>query len=475
MTEGTPHNLRGGDRSAYLASDSMSGGNTYSGNNVEPTISEYENVFGPSGRDVKVDQERNKRRGRWHLPDILKGPNQYLTDRVDGLITDPKNSPYTTFILPYKQIDNPDGKIKWNVWSFDEGLASRVPYESAARTLTQSKRSFKGFPVRHGLALNLEHNFMMSEAGRRNFHNQLNQLIGSIQMTNDLDVHIALLLAPSYEKHMREKYILDTETPSQKCRQFVDVFGFMQKNVNALDILIEEAKARLRSWGADMPDFLLANSKLTFGLQMTPERTNYQTQGPEGIKRLKQGPEIDSYRGINIIHSRSFSMETGVPPRDVLRRRVRVAEYYRVQPSDANVGRSWEFYHEDRDTWFSMSFADLLRASLLPGHNSLDDDLLRQMATLKPEDITNTNSLRKTPELNVAANFFNDVNPRVEHIPVDLTAGAVKNDLFYAAGYRNPSTTNYPPAIIPAGSYNAAAVGTRLEWIKKGIVQYSQH
>ena len=213
MTEGTPHNLRGGDRSAYLASDSMSGGNTYSGNNVEPTISEYENVFGPSGRDVKVDQERNKRRGRWHLPDILKGPNQYLTDRVDGLITDPKNSPYTTFILPYKQIDNPDGKIKWNVWSFDEGLASRVPYESAARTLTQSKRSFKGFPVRHGLALNLEHNFMMSEAGRRNFHNQLNQLIGSIQMTNDLDVHIALLLAPSYEKHMREKYILDTETP----------------------------------------------------------------------------------------------------------------------------------------------------------------------------------------------------------------------------------------------------------------------
>lgn len=28
------------------------------------------------------------------------------------------------------------------------------------------------------------------------------QLVGSIQMTNDLDVHIALLQAPSYQKQM---------------------------------------------------------------------------------------------------------------------------------------------------------------------------------------------------------------------------------------------------------------------------------
>lgn len=32
--------------------------------------------------------------------------------------------------------------------SFDEGLASRVPYESAARTLTQKKNSFSGYVER---------------------------------------------------------------------------------------------------------------------------------------------------------------------------------------------------------------------------------------------------------------------------------------------------------------------------------------
>jgi hypothetical protein len=61
-------------------------------------------------------------------------------------------------------------------------------------------------------------------------------------------------------------------------REYVDLFGFMQKNVNALDILIEEAKTQLRMWGSPMPDFLLCNSKITFNLQMTPDRTNYVTQ-----------------------------------------------------------------------------------------------------------------------------------------------------------------------------------------------------
>ena len=63
-----------------------------------------------------------------------------------------------------------------NVYLFDEGLASRVPYESAARVLPQSKRSFAGYVVRQGLAIAMEHNFMASAAGRENFKNQLQQV-----------------------------------------------------------------------------------------------------------------------------------------------------------------------------------------------------------------------------------------------------------------------------------------------------------
>ena len=365
-----------GNHTSYLpdADPGRMGGNTYTGVTTEPTIQDYENFFGPSARDIKTDMQRFKRHGRWHLPDVLKGPNPWLTDRIDGLITDATNSPFTTKILPYRFKDDVDGKMKWNVWSFDEGMASRVPYEAAARTLTQSKRSFAGYMVRQGMAIVMEHNFMMSPKGRENFKNQLNQLIGSIQYTNDLDVHMALVLAPSYQKTMRERYFTLDKSPSQICREFVDLFGMMQKNVNALDILIEEGKAILRTWGGPMPDFLLCNSKLTFQMTMTPEKTNYITQGSDGVKRLRQGPDLTSYRGLSVIHSRSFAMEMGQHPRDILRRRVRTAEYYRILPNKKNPVREFEFYNEERDTWFTLSFTDLLRYARYAHLDGMDDD-----------------------------------------------------------------------------------------------------
>jgi len=75
---------------------------------------------------------------------------------------------------------------------------------------------------------------MVSQAGRENFRNQLTQLVGSIQMTNDLDVHVALLSAPSYQKHMDEKYYDNQKTTAQVCRQYVDLFGIINKIPNAL-------------------------------------------------------------------------------------------------------------------------------------------------------------------------------------------------------------------------------------------------
>jgi len=381
---GMDHNQRSnavGFGPSYLpdGEGSRNGGGTYSGNPTEPTIQDYENFFGPSARDIKTDLQRFKRHGRWHLPDVLQGPNPWLTDRIDGLITDATNSPFTTKILPYRFKEEVDGKIKWNVWSFDEGMASRVPYESAARTLTQSKRSFAGYMVRQGMAIVLEHNFMMSPKGRENFKNQLNQLIGSIQYTNDLDVHMALILAPSYQKTMLERYYTNDKSASQMCREFADLFGMMQKNVNALDILIEEGKAILRTWGGPMPDFLLCNSKLTFQMTMTPEKTNYITQGIDGVKRLRAGPDLGSYRGLSVIHTRSFVIETGQHPRDMLRRRVRTAEYYRILPNKKNVSREFEFYNEERDTWFTLSFHDLLKYARYLHNAGSDSDNASQI------------------------------------------------------------------------------------------------
>ena len=125
---------------------------------------------------IKLGHQRHKCHQRWHLPNVLKGPNSYLTDSIDSLTTDTTNPPFTTVILPYKYIPNPDAKIKWNAYSCDEGMAMLVPYESAVRVLTQTKRSYATYAVRHGLAIEMEHNFMMSPEGIAHLSNQIKQL-----------------------------------------------------------------------------------------------------------------------------------------------------------------------------------------------------------------------------------------------------------------------------------------------------------
>jgi len=257
-------------------------------------------------------------------------------------------------------MDSPDQRIKWNVYSFDEGMASRVPYESAARVLTQSKTSHSGYAVRQGLAIVMEHNFLASAAGMANFQNQLKQLVGSIQLTNDLDVHVALLQAQSYQKTINEKYYSENDSLYDVAKRYVDMFGVMQKIPNALDILIEDAKNHLKTWGSQPPTFLLCPSDLTAQLQMNPERTNYITNGPDGLKRLAQGPDLPSYRGLSIIHSQKFSLEPGRKPRNVLKRRVRVAEYYWVPLADVT---SYQIYNQKKDMWVTFDKTHALKAS----------------------------------------------------------------------------------------------------------------
>lgn len=61
-------------------------------------------------------------------------------------------------------------------------------------------------------------------------------------------------------------------------------------------------------------------------------------------------------------------METGAPPRDLLRRRVRVGEYYRIPYSAAfadGQNTMIELYDEAKDTFFSTSWKDLLQHAAL--------------------------------------------------------------------------------------------------------------
>ena len=132
-----------------------------------PTAADWASIWGPAAFDIKLDPDRNRRTSRMHLsqlPQELQGRQIYIEDRIDGLISSSTGSPYTSLILPYYHFSSPDNKISWRTFAYDEGLASRVPYESAARTLTQSREQFMAYATRHGLAITMEVNRAFSLA-----------------------------------------------------------------------------------------------------------------------------------------------------------------------------------------------------------------------------------------------------------------------------------------------------------------------
>jgi hypothetical protein len=62
---------------------------------------------------------------------------------------------------------------------------------------------------------------------------------------------------------------------------------------------------------------------------------------------------------ISLSECRQYSLETGAPPRDLLRRRVRVAEYYRIPYTESiGDGRNTmvDLYDESKDTFFTISW-----------------------------------------------------------------------------------------------------------------------
>ena len=90
--------------------------------------------------------------------------------------------------------------------------------------------------------------------------------------------------------------------------------------------------------------------------------TRCAVQGSDGRKLLKQGPDMPSYRGLKIIKSKSFSLDEGSQPRDLLRRRVRTAEFYLV-PQYENMGQVL-LYDEASDNWAPLAKADISKNAL---------------------------------------------------------------------------------------------------------------
>jgi len=100
----------------------------------------------------------------------------------------------------------------------------------------------------------------------------------------------------------------------------------------------------------------------------------------------------------------------------MLRRRVRVAEYYRIPPHKLNFVREFDLYNEARDNFFSLSFYDLLRmAKIRP--SGVDDHQTRLTQKMIEKALSFNGDSGSTPARSGGSSTAAFLGGRIDHGP----------------------------------------------------------
>ena len=260
--------------------------------------------------------------------------------------------------------------VRFNTWEFTETLAGRVPHEGISRIIQSRKSEHSGNMERRGLAMILEHGFMKTEQGRRQYMLNIQQIVQAVQVTLNFDVLSALLTCKRYDiQWMREHGYFRQHLPEIMKRE-VSMFGIIQKDINGFDIAIEEYKKQLSRYSV-APDALILPSKLQIYIPMVPEeKILYSNRGKLAVDQFEKGP-IKSFRGIKIFEAKSFDLGNNELPVNLMSSNEQIGQH-NVMALDENSDpaefqseqRDIMIYDADTDKFERISFLDAVQHSM---------------------------------------------------------------------------------------------------------------
>jgi len=123
------------------------------------TTNPFSPYFGEPPRELKLNPYSLYGRENWALPEAYKGSNMFMTQLMITVIKDEDLWP-TRVVLPIR-ITESEQEIAWDEVVFNNHLLGPVPEEGVSRLVTQSTSERKDHYVRYGIALILEHGFMV--------------------------------------------------------------------------------------------------------------------------------------------------------------------------------------------------------------------------------------------------------------------------------------------------------------------------
>lgn len=268
----------------------------------------WDPFFGtPEGYHEEVRADDQLSHETYNLPKAYEGRNKRLEDILDFMIRQ-EDEFYTRDLLPWEYTD--DIHIVWDVWKFNRTLADVVPEQGISRLVTQENERHTDNLVRRGLAFQLEHGFMTTDKGRRNYALNLQQISDAVHTTCYFGVMHALFAGQNYYKEYRRKFARYVKGPRTLFRHERQMWACLQKDIKGVYIMDAEIKHHMKINGIT-PDVLVLPPKAGIYVSMVPpSETTYSDRGPGAREALTDNrTDIQTFRGSKVFEAQSFDVD----------------------------------------------------------------------------------------------------------------------------------------------------------------------
>lgn len=280
----------------------------------------------PNGYHAEVRADDQLSHETYNLPKAYEGKNKRLEDVLDFLIRK-EDEFYTRDLMPWEYTD--DLHITWDVWKFNRTLADVVPEQGISRLVTQESERHTDNLIRRGLGFQLEHGFMTTEKGRKNYALNLQQITDAVHTTSYFGVMHALFAGHNYYKEYRRKFARYVKSPRTLFRHERQMWACLQKDVKGLYVMDAEVKHFMKTQGV-VPDVMVLPPKAGIYVSMVPPtETTYSERGPGAHEALTDGRTgITTFRGSKVFEAQAFDVDFRNEFIDLTGRPRMIGEYF---------------------------------------------------------------------------------------------------------------------------------------------------
>ena len=320
----------------------------------------FEPFFGaaPEG-PVKTDPYARQANQNLALPDFYKGKSSFLGQTIEMQILN-EDDWYTSVMLPIKVTD--EISFSWNKWTFDQARVGIVPEEAPSRLISSRFESKSASMERRGIAMQLEHGFMLTEMGRQNYIFNLTQMAYAVSETNKADVIIAYLNCENVNRVWEKRHgHYNARTIRVRLDADRDNWARTQKDemgLAKLDALSDEEMMRYRGTA----NTWLLPPKMRLHAKFQPHETDNYLSGKVWSMDSKETFGVLNDKRVYLM--RQYDIDVA-EMQDLSTRQRQIGQYYLMvdrysqsrNETDyyTNEERSIIVYDEDADDWAKLT------------------------------------------------------------------------------------------------------------------------